>query len=760
MRTIRSISALPQPYGAFELVELLGTGGMAEVYRARRRADPEGPSVVVKRLRPRHANDEALARLFEGEVDIVCDLHHANIVRVYERGSLDGGEPFIAMEYVEGTDLRQLLEHAVRAERPFPAWVAVRVVREVLRALAHAHSAKDHHGRPRNLVHCDVTPENILISRTGEVKLTDFGVATDDSRGGAPFGDQAKGKLPYMSPEQVLEQRVDARSDLFSAAVVLWESLTGRRLFPGRTPSEVMAQICASPRPPASRFTPTVPPQLDKVLLRALAPDVDARYESAAALGRDLDITLQLLSVPSGSRRFRSEVVAVMDAPIVKPAASLFDQDELEDDDGHDELEALDRVHEQPDLHAPLPVRADLPPDASTPRPARLGSPPSPKSTASTNPRMAAVKLGPPSDRSEGTYRIIRSTAAAPPSAENVSEIMRAYLEEAETAEVTAAEVNAAPQPLFGATDPAGDAHGPFVPVDLLDFLCTHEHRPGPRPARAFVDGAEGISAYEIAELLGEPCLETGSLPNEGVGRLSERSFVYILGRLGRTESTGRLTVWRELGADRVALELDIKSGDLIRVSWTGAPFETWRTLLEDPSLDSLGLPEVLTSALASRTPMAHLIPEDARDVVGRTRNLLARRHFESILGWSSGKYHFDATQVIEDSPAAQPLLRLLPGLVYTALEPDEITLRLPARAEAHSFVVDLASAGAPLGLTPAEANALQVLGEAPSLLQAATQLARRMDIRLVWAVAYVLTELRLLRAQNPQSVTGPLPGG
>ncbi|MEO1228087.1 MAG: serine/threonine-protein kinase [Myxococcota bacterium] len=761
MRTIRSIGSLPQPYGAFELEELLGTGGMAEVYRARRRADPGGPPLVVKRLRPRHANDEALARLFEGEVDIVCDLNHENIVRVYERGSLDGGEPFIAMEYVEGTDLRQLLEHAVKAERPFPAWVAVRVVREVLHALSHAHSARDGQGRMRNLVHCDVTPENILISRNGGVKLTDFGVATDDTRASAPLGDQAKGKLPYMSPEQVLEQRVDARSDLFSASVVLWESLAGRRLFPGRTPSEVMAQICASPRPPASRFAPAVPPQLDTILLRALAPDVDSRYRSAEDLGRALDLTLRLLNAPTDPARFRAEVVALMDAPVVKPAASLFDQD-LDEDDGHDELEALDRIHEQPDLHAPLPVRADLPLDASTPRPARLGSQEDARSTASTQPRMEAVSLdAPPPERGEGTYRIIRTPApTADETPETANEIMRAYLEEADTSEIALGELQAPPEPLFQAVDPSGRSSGPYVPVDLLDFLSTHEHRPGPAPVRATLDGEDWISAGEIADLLGEPRLDHQNLPTEGVGRLSERSFVYVLGRLGRTESTGRLTVWRQLGADRVAIELDIKNGFLIRVSWTGAPFETWSALLEDPSLDSLSLPEVLTEALSSRTPMALLLPEDARDFVGRTRNLLARRHFESVLGWSSGKYHFDATVTVEDSAAAQPILRLLPGLVYTALEPDEIILRLPARSEAHTFVVDLATAGAPLGLTPAEADALQILGDAPSLQHAATQLSRRMDVRLVWAVAYVLTELQLLTVRGARSATGPLPGG
>ena len=349
-----NISALPHKYGKYELLERIGVGGMAEVYRAHLPGvGGFRKNLVIKRLRPKHAHDRGLVQLFIEEAKLAAHVVHKNVVQVYELGELESGELYIAMEYVHGTDLRRLTEHALRADRPIPIWLAVHTIIEVLEALSYAHNCRDDEGRPRNLVHCDVTPENIFLSRSGDIKLGDFGVANDDTRVNPLLADQTKGKLPYMSPEQVLEQPIDCRSDVFSSAVVLWETLSGRRLFPGRTPSEVMAQICASPRPPPSRFVSEVPPELDTVLHKALKPELELRYQTAQELSSALKDIQSQLKPKLTTEEVKSSFLAIMDAPIIRPDAVLPETDE--EDDGHDELEALDRRHEEPMSDLSLP---------------------------------------------------------------------------------------------------------------------------------------------------------------------------------------------------------------------------------------------------------------------------------------------------------------------------------------------------------------------------------------------------------------------
>ena len=342
--------AVPRSFGRFVLLERIGRGGMAEVYRARVAGVRDGRSVVVKRIRPELAADREMAALFAEESHLTARLRHRNVVEVLEHGRTDAGEAYIAMEYVRGVDLRQLHEHAARAERPIPAWLAIHVAAEILSGLDHLHRLPGEDGRPGRLVHCDVTPENILLGRSGEVKLADFGVAVDDRRKNAPLADRAKGKLPYMSPEQLLQEPLDARSDLFSCGVVLWECLTGRRLFPGRTPSEVMAQVCASPRPPPSRFArerlrrTDALDALDALVLGALAVDPGQRPAHAARFAESLQDVLRSMGVERGvEESFRAELTGLLDAPVVRPhAVALAEPGEGE---GEDELEDLDRRH-------------------------------------------------------------------------------------------------------------------------------------------------------------------------------------------------------------------------------------------------------------------------------------------------------------------------------------------------------------------------------------------------------------------------------
>lgn len=819
-RKIRHIAALPHSYGKYELLERIGTGGMAEVYKARM-AGVRGfeKTVVIKRLRPKHANDEGLARLFIEEAKLAAQVQHRNIVQVYELGELDHGELYIAMEYVPGTDLRKLIEHSVRSERPVPPWLAVHFVLEVLEALAYAHASTDEQGTPRNLVHCDVTPENIFLSRAGDVKLGDFGVATDDTRHDAPLADQVKGKLPYMSPEQVLGHTVDARTDVFSCAVVLWESLAGRRLFPGKTPSEVMAQICASPRPAPSRFCPAVPDLLDRVVLRALDPELSVRFQNASELCRDLTAVLGTMRSNVSTDEVRSELARILDAPLIRPDAPVFEQEQEED---HDELEALDRRHESPpavppkkrthsgavsrpassvvhhprsrlssepardgtrppsrsqlheDLTAPplkdvaqkvkpLSIYAsesatarvpNLQKDVSTPRPALSGNPtPDARSITPTRPNVR----GPRSPDDGPTYRLIRGQ-------QDANEIMMAYLSEEDVflrEQVTRPRSNSTPAspfatssailtgavPFFCRTADA-DVQGPLSPAKVLDLLHAHERR---RRSRLTVstNRQRWLRATEIADLLGEPLIR-GHASAETVpvadGDLAEHSFVDVIGGLARRQATGRLALWTERGHEYEEIQFDLVDGALTHVAWTGAPFEVWRTVFDDPGLGADGLPEAFSHGLSSISPVVPRLPASAAHRIVEIRDALARRRFEAAVTWDRGGYSFDPQAPAPVAERGQSILRMLPSMTYRALSSSEIHRRLsPRLSRRHQWGADFAGVREELGLTEHAAQSLAGLAGTEPLGSAALRVQGQGDDKFVWVMAYLLTELGVL---------------
>jgi serine/threonine protein kinase len=277
-----AIESFPSPFGRYELMERLGAGGMAEVFLARRPGlGGFEKTVVIKRILPALSNDPKMEEAFVAEAALTAQVQHKNVVQVFELDRLDNGEFFMTMEYVQGTDLARMLRSAAKKRIRMPPWLSVKIVAEVLDALAYVHDLSDREGTPRNLVHRDVSPSNIFISELGDVKLGDFGVAKDHSRESLTTNGEVKGKISYMSPEQIRREPIDRRTDVFAAGVVLWECLTQRRLFGRRPEIETMNLICSGPRIPPSRLKRDVPPELDRCALRALQPDPDARYQSA-----------------------------------------------------------------------------------------------------------------------------------------------------------------------------------------------------------------------------------------------------------------------------------------------------------------------------------------------------------------------------------------------------------------------------------------------------------------------------------------------
>jgi serine/threonine protein kinase len=272
----------------YRIEALVGKGGMAEVYRAialtGRRA---GQEVAVKRLLPDLARDPEYVRLFEQEAEVTRRLRHPGIVEVIETG-FAGGTPFIVMDYVDGKNLRQILAQCAARSILLPADFAVYVAHVVSEALAHAHEGRDDAGRPLGIVHCDVSPSNVFISRLGEIKLGDFGVALAAGSVQAGRAAGAFGKIQYLAPEQIRGERPTARSDIFALGAVFFELLTNAPAFPGADVNEVGQRILTGKLRAPSELRPELPFELDAMVLRCLTPDPAERYPSAAAFASEV----------------------------------------------------------------------------------------------------------------------------------------------------------------------------------------------------------------------------------------------------------------------------------------------------------------------------------------------------------------------------------------------------------------------------------------------------------------------------------------
>ena len=276
-------------FGQYILEEQVAPGGMAEVFRARMMG-VEGfqKTVAIKRILADMDGNDEFVTMFIDEAKLAAQLKHHNIVDIYDLGKIDRSF-YIAMEYVEGHDLRDVLERCRAAGVTVPVPLALHMTTLLASALDYAHTTKDFENRDLGLVHRDVSPQNVLISNDGEVKLCDFGIAkalskATDTRAGA-----LKGKLQYMSPEQAWGKDIDHRSDMFSLGLVLYEMLTGEKVFDGSSEAEILAQVRDPKVAAPSSANPDVPPDVDRIVLRCLEPDPTARYQSAAAVGRALD---------------------------------------------------------------------------------------------------------------------------------------------------------------------------------------------------------------------------------------------------------------------------------------------------------------------------------------------------------------------------------------------------------------------------------------------------------------------------------------
>ncbi|MFP2901468.1 serine/threonine-protein kinase, partial [Corallococcus sp. 4LFB] len=267
------------PFGKYLLIKRLALGGMAELFLAHKPPDPT--LVVIKRILPYLSEEPEFVQMFLDEARIAAQLHHPNIVQVHELGK-EGDNIFICMEYVEGVDLRRVLveEHKFGASMPYG--VAAKICAAIAAGLDHAHFSRGVDGRPLELIHRDVSPQNVMISYDGRVKLVDFGIAKAGAFMERSKPGVIKGKFLYLSPEQIMQERLDHRADIYALGVMLYEITTGKQPFHRPTTEGILYAIRSEEAAPPHLVRPDYPEALSRIVMRCLVKDRTQRYQRAS----------------------------------------------------------------------------------------------------------------------------------------------------------------------------------------------------------------------------------------------------------------------------------------------------------------------------------------------------------------------------------------------------------------------------------------------------------------------------------------------
>jgi serine/threonine-protein kinase len=329
----------------YRVVEKLESGGMAEVFRA----ESEGlqgfrKQVAIKRVLPHLSSKKKFISMFLDEARLSAQLSHSNCVQVFDIGVGDNAF-FIVMEFVDGANLKAIIEHIRKTGRDFPVEAAVYISLELCKGLAYAHELTDNNGAALHIVHRDMSPPNVLVTKNGEVKIVDFGLAKANSQLEKSEPGIIKGKFSYLSPEAAMGQEVDARTDVFAVGIILWELLAGQRLFLGDTDFQTVKKVQAASVPSIATINRKVPAELEKIIAKSLARDPQQRYTTARDLGMDLSkflfkygvpvSTFDLASLVQGAmkerQRHRPMQASIIDKLIEE---ALFEFTSLTDDSG------------------------------------------------------------------------------------------------------------------------------------------------------------------------------------------------------------------------------------------------------------------------------------------------------------------------------------------------------------------------------------------------------------------------------------------
>jgi serine/threonine protein kinase len=359
----------PIPFGKYLLLDRINIGGMAEVWRGKTfGAGGFERLVAIKRILPNIAEDEEFISMFIDEAKISVQLAHANIAQIYELGQISNSY-FIAMEYIPGKDMRAIFDRCRKKGEPAPIPLVAYCVAKMCEGLDYAHRKKDQMGRDLNIVHRDISPQNILISFEGEVKVIDFGIAKAAGKATKTQAGILKGKFGYMSPEQIRGLPLDRRSDVFAIGVCLYEMLTGERLFVGESDFSVLEKVRKAEVAPPSTYNRKIPEQLEKIVLKALAKDVDERYQYASELGDDLQRFLITSDTIFGRKDLMQYMKSTFAEDVEREKQRLAEYSTIRPPDGMlSAIEAGFGGTPMPSVPAPAPAVAPLPTPMDSPR--------------------------------------------------------------------------------------------------------------------------------------------------------------------------------------------------------------------------------------------------------------------------------------------------------------------------------------------------------------------------------------------------------
>ncbi len=279
-----------EQFGKYLLLEKVAAGGMAEVYLAKSTGVTGlNKFFAIKRILPQFSSNEEFVDMFKEEANVAINLNHSNVVSIFDFG-IEKGQFYLVMDYVEGRNLRQIINELKKSNKSFSIDQALFMVKEAAAGLDHAHRCTDSKsGRPLNITHRDMSPQNIMVSFEGEVKVIDFGIAKAETEQEETKAGTLKGKFGYMSPEQAEGMPIDPRTDVFALGIVLWELLANDRLFTGSNEAAILRKVRDCQVPSIRKVNPTVPPELERIVMKALAKDRNVRYQTAANFHRDLN---------------------------------------------------------------------------------------------------------------------------------------------------------------------------------------------------------------------------------------------------------------------------------------------------------------------------------------------------------------------------------------------------------------------------------------------------------------------------------------
>ncbi|MBI2372554.1 MAG: serine/threonine protein kinase [Deltaproteobacteria bacterium] len=763
----------PRKYAKYELLARMGEGGMAEVFKARL-AGAQGfeKIVVIKRILPHLANNKRFVSMFVNEAKLAARIHHQAVVQVFELGQTESGELYMAMELVDGVDLRKLLVSAAERGIRLPVWFSVQVVKEMLGGLSYAHELAGTGGEPLHVVHRDVTPSNVFISRQGEVKLADFGIAkaagsfSEETQAG-----ELKGKTSYMPPEQLHGLKLDGRADVFSTGVVLWELLCQRRLFGGRPDFDTMLAITEGSRDPPSMYNPAVPLELDAIVLQSLEPNRDHRIPTARTF------QAMLLEVLPRIRQtlLPSDVVHVVDVvlgkkepdpvlgadvrgsetrmPLLGPIPS-FDSSSGTHASRFAETRAASARPHQADLSTgtttPGRFHSELPtaPSGAVPRvpdPRPISLPEAVLEDLGGSDSLSFDQFDDPATEIGG-----RDRGGAHPisvSSEELESISRPNRR------------SSVPASLPSEPAPYGGAHPFFVkfkdgttrgPVSYVDALRLADGAYG-RVSHVSHDGQRWTELAAFVDLAGlDVLLPEPTKVNRVtmVGTLGAQSLIRIFGKLARSRATGRLVIM-ETGADKPSRrELDILKGAPTFLYTDRIDLQLPGFLAEQGLLRGLDPAEVVHQALENKRRIEDCIPPRPGGMaVKMPRAAMMKARVAELFYWRQGKYAFDAGTLPRSAkPFSSSLLTILYDGARDGYDEEEIVSLLDGYMQVEfQAVKKFDEEIAPLELGASEVMAAHRLSggwRLTDLLKANPSMKKQL-----LSLALVLLELELLRA-------------